>query len=55
LSDVLTGAGLGILITKLVYHFEPLKNFNPFKENENMILAPQISTDYYGLLFSLKF
>ena len=55
LSDVLTGAGLGILITKLVYHFEPLKNFNPFKENENMILSPQITTDYYGLFFSLKF
>ena len=55
LSDVLTGAGLGILITKLVYHFEPLKNFNPFKENENIILSPQISPDHYGLFFSLKF
>ncbi|NHZ84339.1 MAG: phosphatase PAP2 family protein [Planctomycetia bacterium] len=32
LSDVLVGAGIGIIVTNLVYHFEPLKSFNPFKD-----------------------
>ena len=35
-SDVLVGAGIGILVTQLVYHFEPLKNFNPFKKSKNI-------------------
>ena len=35
LSDVLAGAGLGILITKLVYHFDYLFDWNPFKNNES--------------------
>ncbi len=29
--DVLVGAGIGIIITNLVYYFEPLKNWDPFK------------------------
>ncbi len=33
-SDVLVGAGVAIFITHLVYHFEPLKKFNPFKSKE---------------------
>lgn len=32
LPDVLAGAGIGILATNLVYHFEPLKNWQPFKK-----------------------
>ena len=32
LSDVLVGAGIGIIVTELVYYFDPLKNFNPFKK-----------------------
>lgn len=42
-SDVLVGAGIGILTTNLVYHFEPLKNFQPFKKKEvflNGMLTP---------------
>jgi membrane-associated phospholipid phosphatase len=34
-SDVLVGAGIAILTTHLVYHFEPLKNWNPFNKNNN--------------------
>ncbi len=33
-SDVLVGAGIGILVTHLVYHFEPLKNWNPLKRKK---------------------
>lgn len=30
-SDVLVGAGIAIIVTHLIYHFEPLKNWTPFK------------------------
>lgn len=55
LSDVMVGAGIGILVTELVYYFEPLKNFNPFRESKNIMLVPQISEENYGLYFSLHF
>jgi hypothetical protein len=55
LSDVLFGAGLGILATELVYYIEPLKNFNPFKDTPNITLIPQISDQEYGLYFSYCF
>ncbi len=34
-SDVLLGAGIAILTTHLVYHFEPLKNWNPLRKSNN--------------------
>jgi len=55
LSDVLVGAGIGTLVTNLVYYFEPLKNFNPFKKSENITFIPQIQGNNYGLYFSLSF
>jgi len=54
-SDVLVGAGIGILVTNVVYYFEPLKNFNPFKDSPNVIIIPQIDSDNYGLYFSYRF
>ena len=54
-SDVMVGAGIGILVTELVYYFEPLKNFNPFKKTKNITLIPQINDENYGLYFSLHF
>ena len=55
LSDVLVGAGVGILITNIVYYFEPLKSFNPFKKSKELILIPQIDDNKLGLYFSYKF
>jgi membrane-associated phospholipid phosphatase len=55
LSDVMVGAGIGILVTELVYYFEPLKNFNPFKGSKNITLIPQIDKENYGFYFSLRF
>ena len=56
LSDVLTGAGIGILITNWVYYFEPLKNFNPFKISKKEItLIPLTDSYHYGLYFSYRF
>jgi membrane-associated phospholipid phosphatase len=53
--DVLMGAGIGILVTNLVYHIEPLKNWNPWKKwNKNLSFQPSISTDYLGANFKLK-
>jgi len=55
LSDVLVGAGIGILITNIVYYFEPLKSFNPFKKSKELVLIPQIDDNKLGLYFSYKF
>lgn len=51
--DVLMGAGIGILVTNLIYHFEPLKNWNPWrKELNSMSFVPSLGFDYTG--FTLK-
>ena len=55
LSDVMVGAGIGILVTNLVYYFEPFKNFNPFKKTKNIVLIPNIDYNSYGLYFSYRF
>lgn len=55
LSDVLVGAGLGILVTKLVYHFKPLRNWNPFKKYDNVMLMPNIDAQQIGMYFKVKF
>ncbi|WKK77751.2 phosphatase PAP2 family protein [Marivirga salinae] len=55
ISDVLFGAGIGIMATELVYYLEPLKNFNPFKKNENIIFLPMINQDSKGFYFSYTF
>lgn len=61
LSDVLVGAGIAILITELIYHFEPLKKWNPFKKNDNRIaLIPKLGKNNlgdtnFGFYFSLQF
>ena len=55
LSDVLAGAGIGILVTELVYHFEPFKKFNPFKNSKNVSFYPQINEENYGFYVAYKF
>jgi len=55
LSDVLVGAGIGIIVTHLVYYFEPLKSFNPFEKSENITLLPYMEDENYGFYFSYKF
>lgn len=51
LSDVIVGAGIGIFVTQLVYHFEPLKNFNPFKKSKDISFFPQYKEKTYGFYF----
>lgn len=55
LSDVLVGAGIGIIVTELVYHFEPFKKFNPFKNSEDVSFYPQINEENYGFYLAYKF
>lgn len=55
-SDVLVGAGIGILITDLVYRIEPFKNWNPFKNKKmNAILSPTFMKNGFGLYANLQF
>ena len=53
-SDVLVGAGIGLLVTELVYYFEPFKAFNPFKKSNSVSFIPKISEHGYGFYFSYK-
>lgn len=55
LSDVIVGAGVGIIVTELVYYFEPFKNFNPFKNSKNISFYPQINDENYGFYVAYKF
>ncbi|WP_109300476.1 phosphatase PAP2 family protein [Aquimarina sp. AU474] len=50
LSDVMVGAGIGILATKLVYHFDYLIDWNPFEKLDGVAFTPQYS-DSHGLGF----
>lgn len=55
LSDVVTGAGISILVVNLVYHIEPLKNFNPFKKDKTTSLIPYYNENEFGIYFSKSF
>ncbi len=55
LSDVLAGAGIGIILTNLVYYVEPLKNFNPFIKSKNITFIPQFNNNQQGFYFCYKF
>lgn len=55
-SDVLVGAGIGIIVTDLVYRFEPLKNWNPFKnEKISTIISPSYFENSIGLYANIQF
>lgn len=55
-SDVLVGAGIGIIVTDLVYRFEPLKNWNPFKNKKvSTIISPSYNENALGLYANIQF
>lgn len=54
ISDVLAGAGIGMLVTRLVYYFEPLKNWQPFENRKHtMTITPGASIYGDEMLFTL--
>jgi len=56
LSDVLVGAGIGIIVTDLVYRLEPLKNWNPFNKGKSqLILSPTYANNKFGLYANIQF
>jgi hypothetical protein len=57
LPDVLMAASISILITNLVYHFEPLKNWNPFKTKKSDLYLrayPTFNDQYSGLTIKIN-
>ena len=55
-SDVLVGAGIGIIITDLVYRFEPLKNWRPFKNKKvHALISPSYLDNTFGLYANVRF
>ncbi len=55
LSDVMVGSGLGILVSTMVYHYEPLKNWNPFKNTKDIIFVPSYNNGRVGAYFCYTF
>lgn len=51
-SDVLTGAGIGIVVTELVYHLKPFKNRRTGKQKK-LVVLPKV-TDGIGVYMSFK-
>ncbi|MEE9440285.1 MAG: phosphatase PAP2 family protein [Saprospiraceae bacterium] len=54
LSDVLLGAGIGILSAHIIYHFKPFKDYNPFLKTKNITLIPNVSFKEYGFYFAYR-
>ena len=55
-SDVLVGAGIGIIVTDLVYRFEPLKGWNPFKNDKiSTIISPSYQKNTLGFYANIQF
>jgi hypothetical protein len=60
MSDVLVGAGIGILVTKVVYLAYPaVKNLFNVKDNKRsnnkLSLVPQLYPNHYGIYLQYKF
>ena len=56
LSDVILGAGIGLLVVELVYYFEPFKGFNPFKKmSGSFTCIPTVCNSGFGLTFVQQF
>lgn len=55
-SDVLVGAGIGIIVTDLVYRLEPLKNWNPFKKKQmKAFIGPSYFDKRPGIYANIQF
>lgn len=57
LPDVLLGAGIGILVTNIIYHYEPFKNWNPFKKNKSDLslqFYPTLNDKFTGINIKLN-
>ncbi|MCB0672319.1 MAG: phosphatase PAP2 family protein [Saprospiraceae bacterium] len=55
LSDVLAGAGIGILSTEIIYWIKPFKNFNPFRSKKDTAFSLAIDQQFISGYFVTKF
>jgi membrane-associated phospholipid phosphatase len=57
LSDVLTGAGIGILSAEAGYLLLPVfhKIFGSKEKNYNIVIIPSVNVRYYGIVFAYSF
>ncbi|WP_293894399.1 phosphatase PAP2 family protein [Flavobacterium sp.] len=55
LSDVLAGAGIGILVTEVIYSFDPIIKWNPFKKTTRVTLFPQLGDNQKGVYACIQF
>lgn len=56
ISDVLVGAGIGILVTELIYLFDPIIRWNPFfKKEKNISFIPRLDGEQYGFYLFMNF
>lgn len=56
ISDVIVGAGIGILVTELIYLFDPIIKWNPFlKEEKSFSFIPRFDGDHYGFYLTVNF
>lgn len=53
-SDVITGAGTGILSTKLIYHFYPMISKNLIGTSDNIAIIPYAAPNASGLSFVVR-
>lgn len=54
ISDVLCGAGIGILVTNIIYKLEPLKNWQPFKHKRNLTFYPNYDYMQQKMAMTIK-
>lgn len=54
-SDVFMGAAIGIAVTKLVYHFDYLFRWNPFKKKNDFVLLPSYTEGAVGIHLQKRF
>ena len=54
-SDVILGSAVGIAVTKLIYHFDYLFTWNPFKKSEKLVIVPNFDYSGTGLYLAIRF
>ncbi len=55
ISDVIMGAGIGILVTEVIYLFDPIIKWNPFLKNDKKInFIPRYDGEQYGFYLSMQ-
>ena len=55
LSDVMVGAAIGIVVTKVVYLLDPIIKWNPFKHTDGFVVLPNVDSEGYGLYIARRF